>query len=131
MHCSGREGLGRPAPPGNTHTPAAAVPVEDERGASGRKQEGGGGSPPCAPAGRRLAREDRAVHCGEPRRERGVMLADHFLPRHSPAMTRLHRLVAAFLVPAALACAPRTATPHRAAAPDAPEVLLRLDDVGM
>jgi predicted glycoside hydrolase/deacetylase ChbG (UPF0249 family) len=46
-------------------------------------------------------------------------------------MTRLHRLVAAFLVPAALACAPRVATPHRTAAPDPPEVLLRLDDVGM
>ena len=46
-------------------------------------------------------------------------------------MTRPHRFVAAFLVPAALACAPRVATPHRAAAPDPPEVLLRLDDVGM
>src|SRR5215212_1053130 len=48
-------------------------------------------------------------------------------------MTRLHRLVAAFLVPAGIACAPRTPTPtpQRSAAPDAPEVLLRLDDVGM
>src|SRR5688500_12115180 len=131
MHCSGREGFGRPAPPGHMHTPAAAAPVEDEHGASGRKQDGAGGSPPRAPEGRRLAREGRAVHCGEPREARGVMLADHLPPRHSPAMTRLHRLVAAFLVPAALACAPRVATPHRTAAPDPPEVLLRLDDVGM
>jgi len=49
-------------------------------------------------------------------------------------MTRLHRLVAAFLVSAAIACAPRSAprtpTPQPSAGPPA-EVLLRLDDVGM
>ncbi|HEU4631683.1 MAG TPA: ChbG/HpnK family deacetylase [Gemmatimonadaceae bacterium] len=47
-------------------------------------------------------------------------------------MTRLRHLVAASLLPAALACASRPPapppTPERAAAP---EVLLRLDDVGM
>jgi predicted glycoside hydrolase/deacetylase ChbG (UPF0249 family) len=56
------------------------------------------------------------------------MLVNRFLPRDSPAMTRLYRLVAAFLVLAAIACAPRTRTAQRSAAP---EVLLRLDDVGM
>jgi chitin disaccharide deacetylase len=47
-------------------------------------------------------------------------------------MTRLHRLVAALVVTAAIACAPRTRTASPtppASAP--PEVLLRLDDVGM
>jgi len=60
------------------------------------------------------------------------MLVNCFLSRDPPAMTRLHRLVAAFLVPAAIACARRTPTPQPSAARDAaPEVLLRLDDVGM
>jgi chitin disaccharide deacetylase len=43
-------------------------------------------------------------------------------------MTRLHRLVAAFLVLAAIAGPPCTLTAQRSTAP---EVLLRLDDVGM
>jgi predicted glycoside hydrolase/deacetylase ChbG (UPF0249 family) len=53
-------------------------------------------------------------------------------------MTRLHRLVTACLIPAAIACASRTPAPTPAATPAAtpqgsaaPEVLLRLDDVGM
>jgi chitin disaccharide deacetylase len=60
------------------------------------------------------------------------MPVNRFLSRDPLAMTRLHRLVAAFLVLGAIACAPRTPTPQPSAAPEiAPEVLLRLDDVGM
>jgi chitin disaccharide deacetylase len=62
------------------------------------------------------------------------MLVNRFLSLDPPAMTRLHRLVAAFLVSAAIACtprnAPRTPTPQPSAGPPA-EVLLRLDDIGM
>jgi predicted glycoside hydrolase/deacetylase ChbG (UPF0249 family) len=56
------------------------------------------------------------------------MLANRFLNRDPPAMTRPHRLAAAFLVLAAIACAPRARPVQRSAAP---EVLLRLDDIGM